>query len=104
MRVQFSIDEPLQPPRCMLHSNNIGFPLHPAGNYVLDAAPQTPALQDVTLVQVPNIQGAPLCTAQQFRLCNATAILPLHCDSNPSSALRQQSYLCTATAILPWWA
>ncbi len=27
------------------------------GNYVLDAAPQTPALQNVTLVQVPNIQG-----------------------------------------------
>ncbi|KAI7844007.1 hypothetical protein COHA_002544 [Chlorella ohadii] len=28
------------------------------GNYVLDAAPQTPALQNVTLVQVPNIQDA----------------------------------------------
>lgn len=62
------------------------------GNYVLDAAPQTPALQNVTLVQVPNIQGASLCTA--------TAILPWWACFTPSNCMPPACLCCVMNVPL----
>lgn len=45
------------------------------GNYVIDAAPSTPALQNVTLLQAPTAQGAPLGGACHA-CCEAAAELP----------------------------